>query len=91
MDLKDMGAPQGAARVTPEIIKSAKLLECGCGGKMWENRMIIKKISPILSPTGKEEFFPMNILVCASCGLVPQDLNPDGMIPNEFIRKEDSN
>lgn len=88
MDIKDMGAPQGAARVTQDVVKNAKLLECSCGGKMWENRMIIKKISPILSPTGKEEFFPMNILVCADCGLVPKDLNPDGMIPEEFVRKD---
>ena len=78
----------GGPTIDPKMVKDAKLLECDCGGKMWENRMIIKRISPILSPTGKEEFFPMNILVCADCGLVPASLNPDGMIPEEFVRKE---
>ena len=83
------GAPQGAVpQITPQIIKDSKTFECGCGGKRFEEQMIIKKISSLLSPTGKNELFPMNILVCSNCKLVPNELNPDGMIPDEFLRKK---
>ena len=83
-----MNRQTGAPEVTSQVIKDSKLLVCPCGGKEFENSMIIKKISPILSPTGEVELFPMNILVCKSCGKVPPDLNPEGLIPQEFLIKK---
>ena len=83
-----MGPPQGAARVTAQVIRNSKLLECSCGGKQFKEILIFKKISAIISPSGNEELFPMNIVVCTNCGFVPKSLNPNGIIPEEFLRKE---
>lgn len=77
------GAPQ-QPRITEDMIKNATTLECSCGGKVFSEKMILKKLSAIISPTGKEEMFPMNLLVCESCGLVPRELDPGNMIPEEL-------
>ncbi len=72
----------------PQIVKDAKFIECDCGGTMFSEKIMLKKISAIVSPTAKEEIFPMNVLVCESCGKVPSVLNPGNLIPEEFIAKK---
>lgn len=78
----------GQVSIDPEIIKRALLIKCECGGAMFQERMMLKRISPIVSPTGKEELFPMNVLVCTECGLVPSTLNPGNMVPQEYLAKK---
>ena len=75
---------QQPPRITADTIKNAKTFECICGGKIFSEKMILKKISALISPTGREETFPMNILICESCGKVPRELDPENMIPEEF-------
>lgn len=84
MDFNQMGGA-GPARVTPDVIKNAKVFTCECGGKIFGEKLILKKISAILSPTGKEEFFPMHIIVCESCMLMPKELDTQNMVPKEFL------
>jgi len=87
MNINQMNVGNQPPRITAETVKQAKVFECTCGGKMFSEKMIIKKLSSLLSPTGREEMFPMNLLVCDSCGLVPKELDPDNMIPEEFKTK----
>ena len=85
---QQMNLGQQPPRINQDMIKNATLVECECGGKLFVEKMILKKISPILSPTGKEELFPMNILVCEKCGLMPKSIpDPDNLIPAEFKTK----
>lgn len=77
-------------RISADMVRSAKVFECTCGGKMFSEKMIIKKISAIVSPAGREEMFPMNLLVCDNCGLVPLELDPKNMIPEEFKTKNNN-
>lgn len=46
--------------------------QCECGGFMFESGLLAKKISSILSPSGKDELYPIDVLYCKSCGLVPK-------------------
>lgn len=48
-----------------------------CGGKTFTETVVLKKLSPILSPTGKEELYPIPVFTCSKCGT----------IPNEFLSK----
>jgi len=78
---------QTRIKVTPEMLKGFKTVTCECGGMVFENGVILKKISPIISSTGKEEIYPIEVLVCKKCGKVPQELNMNGILPDEIITK----
>lgn len=38
-----------------------------CQGKIFEQKTVLKQISAIQSPTGKEGILPVNVIVCSSC------------------------
>jgi len=82
---------QQGIRINPEIIKNAKLFECDCGGAKFREGIMFKIISPILSPTGKEEIFPMNVIVCDTCGKIPSYFNPENIIPKEYLAIKNEN
>jgi hypothetical protein len=70
--------------ITPEMIRNSQTISCDCGGKIFEEKIIFKKLSAILSPSGKEEVIPMPVIVCMDCGLVPSAFDPQGIIPKEL-------
>lgn len=78
---------QAAPQVTEQTVRDAKIVECPCGGKVFSEKMMFKQISAIMSPSGKEELFPLNLVVCENCGGVPEQFNPHGIIPDELIAK----
>lgn len=71
--------------ITPEMIKGFKNIECKCGGMIFENGIILKKISALVSPSGREEIYPMEILVCKLCNKVPKELNIGDILPKEIM------
>lgn len=83
IDQMNLGAQQ-PPKINADMIRQSKVLECSCGGKIFTEKIILRRISSLITGTGKEEMFPMNLLVCDSCGLVPRELDPDNMIPEEF-------
>lgn len=72
-------------KITPDMMKNFKTVECDCGGKLFETGIILKKIPALVSPSGKEEIYPLEILVCKKCGKVPSDLNVGEMLPDDVI------
>lgn len=85
MDETKMNIPP--MRITEDMVRNAKFLACDCGGTMFKEKMMFKRISKLLSPSGKDEVYPMTILVCDKCGKVPSDpmFNPNNLIPEEYI------
>ena len=81
---KNLTAP-GAMRISIDQIKSSKQVTCDCGGVMFSEKLMFKRISAILSPSGKEEVYPMQVIVCDSCGKVPTEFNPHDLIPKEYL------
>ena len=69
--------------VTPDMIKKFKTLTCDCGGMIFEPGMVVKKLSSLVTGSGKEELYPMEVLICKSCGKVPTELNKSGVLPDE--------
>ena len=89
MDLKNtnpLDPPKGPQiKLTPEMINSFSTLTCDCGGQLFHPGIIFKKISPLISPTGKEELYPIEVLVCDSCGKVPNETNTMQIIPQSVL------
>ena len=83
-----MDPKQTQLKITPEIIKSQRTLTCDCGGLLFHEGFIFKKISAIISPNGKEEIFPINVIICEACGKVPSQFNVSDILPEEIIAKE---
>ncbi len=53
-------------------VTSMPWAECSEGVKVFEKKHMYKKLSPLVSPTGKAELLPLEILVCSKCGKVPK-------------------
>ena len=79
------GFPTDIMRIDIGMLKNSKFQKCDCGGVMFEEKIMFKKISALISPTGKEELYPLQVLVCDKCGKVPTELNPHDMVPKEFL------
>lgn len=47
-------------------------LKCEGGNMLWESSMLFKRLSPLMSPSGKEELIPAEVVVCRKCGKVPK-------------------
>jgi len=63
-------------------LKDAETMECEkCNNKIFIQGYVIKKMSAILSPTGKEVIAPIQVFNCGSCGeLLPMGGEMDELI-----------
>jgi len=57
-----------------QILKAPNVVCPECGGKVFQEGVVLKKISQFLSPTGKEEYRPIPIIYCVKCGTVPDEV-----------------
>jgi len=72
-------------KITPEVIKNSIVVECECGGKIFTEKLVIKKLSAILSSTGNEELLPLPVIICEKCGKIPSVFDPQNLLPRELI------
>jgi hypothetical protein len=47
-------------------------VECSNNSYLFENKILFKRVSPIISPTGREEYVPLEAIVCSKCGKIPK-------------------
>jgi len=47
-------------------------MECDCGGKVFDQMLMFKKISRLLTGAPKDEFMDVPVLICTSCKNVPK-------------------
>ncbi len=53
---------------------------CVCGNKIWIAGNVLKKVSALMSPTGKDQLVPIPIFVCSKCGEVASTFKNDPMM-----------
>jgi len=54
-------------------LTKADTIQCDdCGNYLFITASVIKRISPILSPTGQEALVPVQVYSCGNCGKVPK-------------------
>lgn len=75
-------------QVTNDMIRNSKTLTCECGGMLFKEALFFKILSPLISPSGKEEIAPMQVFVCENCGKVPSVFDKLEMVPNELKAKK---
>ena len=56
-------------------LSKADTIKCDdCGNYLFITSHVIKRISPIMSPTGQEAIVPVQVYSCGNCGRVPKDM-----------------
>lgn len=67
-------------------IAGAPWITCECGSHLFKSLLMIKKISQFESPTMREEQVPIDVVVCESCGKIPNFLTTRIKdIPDELL------
>ena len=65
---------------------------CSCGGMIFDSGVMVKKLPALLSPSAKEEILPAEIIICKSCGKIPDFYaNKITSIPAELISQSAKN
>ena len=55
-------------------LSKAETIVCeNCG-----NAFFLKKVSALVSPTGKEAIVPMQVFSCGNCGTIPKNMTEMG-------------
>lgn len=60
--------------MSPKALLDSPNVVCKCGSRLFHEAMVIKKLSALLSPTGKDELYPIPVYVCDKCGEIPAEL-----------------
>ena len=83
---KPIQLPQAEVKVD---LSKADTIKCDdCGNYLFITAYVIKRISPILSPTGQEALIPIQVYSCGNCGKVPKMfLEGSGLGLDEEINK----
>jgi len=83
---KPIQQPQQEVQVD---LTKADTIKCeDCGNYLFITANVIKRISPILSPTGQEALVPVQVYSCGNCGTVPKMfLEGSGLGLDEEINK----
>ncbi len=66
--------PQSQTQVQVDL-SDAETMKCDdCGNSVFIPAYFIKRLSPIVSPTGQEAIVPIQVYSCGNCGKVPDKL-----------------
>nr|BAR35074.1 hypothetical protein [uncultured Mediterranean phage uvMED] len=78
MSTKPMKPLPGGQPPQQEIsIEDTESIKCDdCGNYSFIKSYFIRRISPIVSPTGQEALVPIEVFSCGNCGKVPDSMMP---------------
>jgi len=66
-----MNQQQSQVQIDPsqgELVKCESLNCKGAGKGHWDQKLTVKRLSAITSPTGKEMYIQVPIMTCTDCG-----------------------
>ena len=59
-------------------LTQAENMKCEkCGNYSFIQSFFLKRLSPLVSPTGEEAIIPIQVYSCGNCGTVPTKMMPD--------------
>jgi hypothetical protein len=68
---------QPTATINESHLAQAETVTCEhCANQTFVGVMMMKRISPIISPTGKEAVVPIQTFACNACGFVNKEFLP---------------
>jgi ribosomal protein S27AE len=60
-------------------LSKAETIVCeNCGNASFIQAFFLKKVSALVSPTGKEAVIPIQVFSCGNCGTIPQNMTEIG-------------
>lgn len=68
-----------------DITKTSSITCDSCGKEAFQNAFILRKISAIISPTGKDGVIPVQIFSCVACGNVNNEFLPKELRKNKIV------
>ena len=72
MSHPDGGMPQGQQQL--DISKTDTIVCEECGNASFIQAFFLKKVSALVSPTGKEAVIPIQVFSCGNCGAIPKNM-----------------
>ena len=73
--MEQLNRPQGLnLNVKPEDLKDICCEQCG--SKYFRQVSAFKRISALISPTGKEQIVPVPVFRCDECGFINKEFRP---------------
>lgn len=71
-------------------LSMAKDVVCeGCGNYSFEQVVLMKRLSALMSPTGKEGIVPIPVFACNACGYINREFLPTMMRDLDNQQEED--
>ena len=69
-------------------LSQAETMKCEyCGNYLFIKSSLIKRLSPLVSPTGEEALIPIEVYSCGNCGKVPTSMLKGSGIEEEINEK----
>ena len=82
--------PLPSAEVKVDLNKADTIKCDDCGNYLFITSHVIKRLSPIISPTGQEALIPVQVYSCGNCGKVPKMFLEGSGLDIKEESKEDS-
>ena len=83
--MKPMKPMPGQQQQVKVDLSQAETMKCEhCGNYLFIKSSVIKRLSPLVSPTGEEALVPIEIYSCGNCGRVPKSMLGDIGIEEEI-------
>tara|TARA_R100001463_G_scaffold56785_2_gene108950 strand:+ start:122 stop:385 length:264 start_codon:yes stop_codon:yes gene_type:complete len=85
MNMKPMKPIPGQKQQVKVDLSQAETMKCEhCGNYLFIKSSLIKRLSPLVSPTGEEALIPIEIFSCGNCGKVPKSMLKGSGIEEEI-------
>jgi len=75
-------------KVSPQMdIKQTQPVECdNCKSQAFQEAVMLRRVSAILSPSGKSGLLPLPVFACISCGHVNEQFLPPELRKNPIVK-----
>ena len=74
MSHPDGGIPPRQDGLQLDISKTDTIVCEECGNASFIQAFFLKKVSALVSPTGKEAIVPIQVFSCGNCGAIPKNM-----------------
>lgn len=54
-----------------------------CGNQYFNQATILRRVSPLVSPTSQEAMVPIQVFQCTKCDHVNKDFLPEGLVDDD--------
>jgi hypothetical protein len=68
---------ENQVQVTPQMLKTASDVACEeCGSTRFKPVALLKRVSPLMAPGGRETVVPLQSFACDACGHMNEEFLP---------------